>query len=345
MEDKTQLEGANFLKNLGPVKAYLSTGCTLLDLAIADKLPGGFPAGRIAQIYGEESTGKTVLGAEVLGSAQRQGGLASIDDVECVWDLDRAEKLHGVCIDDPAKWDYSVSTSIEDMFDNKIKDLIKRCNGIQGPCCRVEDSLSALPSEVELAANLTDPTYGGTRAKQLSTAFRKYIEPLNDAGLGVVFIDQTRDNVGVTFGEKKTTSGGNALKFYASVRVRLSHMQRIKNSKEKTIGVKLGFFTKKNKVAAPFREGSFRVLFDYGIDDIGSSVEWLHENDPELIKEGKKRAPWEIKNLKLKPARGLNALAKKIEDQNLEQELAAEVERVWRIVYAPLVRKKRVRLY
>lgn len=337
-----KITGEDLRKDLGPVKAWLSTGCTLLDLAIADRLPGGFPAGRISHVYGDESTGKTVLGSEALGSAQRQGGLASLDDVEGVWDVDRAEELHDVHIDDPEKWDESTSESIEDMFDNKLQDVIKKCVNIEGPCCRVEDSLSALSSKAEMDSKMTDGTYGTSRAKQLSAGFRKYIGPLNDSGLALIFIDQTRENVGVTWGDSVTTSGGKALRFYASVRVFLSYIERIKNTREKVVGVKLGFFTKKNKVAPPFREGTFRILFDYGIDDIGTSVEWLHENDPELCKQPKKSRPWEISKLKLK-GRGLNALAAKVEDENLEKELVAEVERVWRLVYAPIERKKRVR--
>jgi len=329
----------DFKVELGPVRNYLSSGCTLLDLAIANRLPGGFPAGRISQIYGDESTAKSVLAAEALGSAQRQGGFASMNDTEGTWDEQRATDLHDVKQANEKIWNYTADTrSIEDLFDVYFKNLIEKIKDVEAPSCAVVDTLSALPSMAELAGELSKGSYGTSRPLKLSMAFRKYINDFNRTNLGVVFIDQTRDNVGVTFGDTKTTSGGRAVKFYASVRVVLSYEEKIKNSKEKVVGVKLGFFIKKNKIAPPFREGTFRVLFDYGIDDVGSSLEWLHHNDP----AGKKEK-WEVSVLKI-ASNGLNGLAKKVEEGNLEKDLAKEVQRIWNIVYAPSDRKKRVRI-
>lgn len=365
-EDDAKLTGDDFKVPLPPVQHYLSTGCTLLDLAIADRLPGGFPSGRVVQIYGGESSAKTVLGSEAMGSAHRQGGKAEMDDVEGSWDPRRSANLHDVKVTtdaagnakDSTVFRLRTSSSIEDLFDDKIAKMINWCAKAKGPCCRTIDSLSALASEKELEESMSAATMGMTRAKQLSLAFRKYIGPIAKSGIAMLFIDQTRENVGVSFGEKDTTPGGRALKFYASVRVRLTHLERLQNSAGKIIGVKLGFFTRKNKVGPPFREGSFHVIFDYGIDDIASSVDWLHDNDPaikaefEAIKAAAKeddtikvpkKAPWMVTGLGLKAA-SLNALCNKIEDEGLEKELAQEVERVWRIVYAPINRKKRVRI-
>jgi recombination protein RecA len=329
----------DFKVELGPVRNFLSTGCTLLDLAIANRLPGGFPAGRISQIYGDESTAKSVLAAEVIGSAQRQGGLGSMNDTEGTFDEQRAAELHDVKQYSPSLWQLTQNTkSIEELFDDYFKKLIDKVKDLEKPSCSVVDTLSALPSKKELEGDLDAASYGTSRALKLSSGFRKYINDFNSVNLGVIFIDQVRDNVGVTFGDTKTTSGGRAVKFYSSVRVALSHEERLKNSKEKVVGVKLGFFVKKNKIAPPFREGSFRVLFDYGIDDVASSIEWLHANDPASKKE-----KWEIPVLKL-VSNGLNGMCKKVEEQNLEKELVQEVQRVWDIVYAPIERKKRVRI-
>ena len=377
VEEKELVEAVKFFETAGPVTHYLSSGCTLLDLAIADRLPGGFPGGRISQIYGDESTGKTVLALEVLGSAQRQGGRAEMNDIEGTCDLDRAEQLHGINVKDPKIWGLCSSGSIEELFDVDVKAACEKSKKLKGPSAQATDSLSALSTKVEKETSLDKGTFGQSRPKQLSLAFRKYIDLLNSSNLALIFIDQTRDNVGVMFGDSRTTSGGRALKFYASVRVILTHMARIENSKKRVVGVKLGFFIKKNKIAAPFREGTFRVLFDYGIDDVGSSVEWLHENDPQLQaiskeredakktegekksvrtgikqikddkddedKEKKSRIPWMIPALNLE-AKSLDELCKKIEDGNLEKELAKEVERLWRIVYCPIERKPRVRI-
>ena len=115
VEEKELVEAVKFFETAGPVTHYLSSGCTLLDLAIADRLPGGFPGGRISQIYGDESTGKTVLALEVLGSAQRQGGRAEMNDIEGTCDLDRAEQLHGINVKDPKIWGLCSSGSIEEL--------------------------------------------------------------------------------------------------------------------------------------------------------------------------------------------------------------------------------------
>jgi recombination protein RecA len=345
-------KASDFIKDLGPVKYFLSSGSTLLDLAIANRLPGGFPAGRISHIYGNESTGKSLLGGEVLGSAQRQGGRASLNDSEGTWDLQRAHDINAVQIDNPAIWSYDSSETIEDLFDRFIFDEVVACHNLKVPSCScaVIDTLSAIPSKVEKETKLEAPTMGQSRPKQLSVAFRKYIDAINSVNLALVFLDQTRENVGVTFGDSLTTSGGKALRFYASVRVILSHIDKIKNSAERAVGVKLGFYVKKNKIGPPFREGEFRILFDYGIDDIGSNLEWLHENDPEQIKVPKKDRPWvfrasaaDSKPIDLK-GRGLNALIEKVEAENLEKCLISEVERVWKVVYMPPDRKPRQRV-
>jgi recombination protein RecA len=362
---EAELESFDFLKKEAAVAHFLSTGCTLLDLAIADRLPGGIPAGRITQIYGDESTAKTVIGAEAAGSAQRQGGACSVKDVEGTWDAPRMNMIHGIIYD--KQWEYSRPTSIENLFDDhltKAVDFSAKHRGKPSAC--LVDSLSALGSEAELKAKMTDATMGTSRAKQLSLAFRKHLSILIDTLMGTIFIDQTRTNVGVSFGEQSTVSGGSALKFYASVRIKLTHLERLTNSHGRIVGIKVGFFIRKNKVAAPFREGHFRLLFDYGIDDVSTNLEWLHECDPEqtapkkdepkastvgmsarekevakeAAKEAKKRRAWVFKDLK---GQGLDDLARKVEDAGREKELRDEVERVWRVVYSPLERKPRVR--
>jgi len=162
----------------------------------------------------------------------------------------------------------------------------------------VVDSLSALPSEVEMKTDLKDTKYGVTRARQLSAAFRKYVHDLHAKKLAVLFVDQTRENVGVVFGDKYTTSGGKALGFYASTRVMCTVGGKVKNKAGNPIGVDIKFVVKKNKIAPPFRQGVLRIVFDYGIDDIASNLLWLEANEPKEF-EALAKVVWGGKELKL----------------------------------------------
>ncbi len=267
------------------VTDYLSTGCTLLDLAIADRHPGGFGVGRISQIYGVESSGKTVLVAEALGACQRKGGKAYFGDAEHSLDFERAARLYGLDVESKEQWEYFVPTSIEDLFDNHLARILKARKTNSKPGVVAVDSLSALPSEAEAKTELKDIKFGVTRARQLSAAFRKYEDQLYCKNLAVLFVDQARDNVGVMFGDKHTTSGGRALGFYASTRVLCTVAGKVKNEDDKPIGVDVKFVVKKNKIAPPLREGEFRILFDYGIDDLASNLLWLAATDKKQLKE------------------------------------------------------------
>ena len=160
--------------DLSPITHWLSTGCTILDLAIADKLPGGFPAGRISHLYGAESTAKTVLAAEPLGSAQRQGGKAYMVDAEWTFDMDRATRYYGLDVADPEKWSISRPSTVEELFDVQIPDAIDEIVELPVAAMAV-DSLSALPSSAEEESMGKLKGYGATRARRLSTAFRTRI--------------------------------------------------------------------------------------------------------------------------------------------------------------------------
>lgn len=318
------------------ITGFISTGCTILDLAIANKLPGGIPAGRITQFYGAPSSGKTAFGAELLGSAQRLGGKAILCNIERTWSNYLA-KIYGVNCEDKKIWLEARPKTIEELFDDVLPVILDFVKDSPSPSLCLVDTLSALPSLAESKSRLADSTYGTSRAKQLGAAIRVKLSKIAQVNLALVFLDQTRTNVGVVFGDKDTVSGGEAVKFYSSVRVKLSHLGTIQNKTSKDVGVTIGFKVVKNKVAAPFRKDQLNLLFDYGFDDISTSVLWLRENDEAYPDSG-----YIFKDLK---ARSLAEIVKKIEESNRELELAEEVQRVWRQVYATGVeeRKPKVR--
>jgi len=298
---------------------------------MANQLPGGFPCGRISHIYGPESSAKTVLMAEPLGSALRQGGRAICIDAECTFDFVRAGSVYGVDVD---KLEYispeDANLTIEYLFDNCFQTVEDEAAG--EPICVGVDSLSAIPSGVEMAETLSEKSYGMSRAKSLSKGFRTHIWKLNQKNISLIFVDQTRQNVGVTFGKKYTFSGGEALKFYASTRIMVNKTGEIKNKNKLVVGITVGFKVEKNKVAPPGRSGKFRLLFDYGIDDIGTNLQWLKEmsGDSSYIVDGKKN-------------RSLDDAIKQVESNNLEKVIEAQVYKVWQEVYAVPERKERIR--
>lgn len=333
--------------DLAPCIQFLSTGCTLLDLAIADRLPGGFGGGRVSHIFGEEAAAKTVLVMEALGSAQRQGGIGYFEDAELTFDFPRA-KLFGIDLE--KGWEFRNPTSIEELFDEHLgKEILKKRRVNSKPGAFVVDSLSALPSGSEQADKLDAKTYGTSRAKIISQAFRKYLVKLNEKNLSAIFVDQARDNVGDPYGPKETVSGGRALKFYASTRIKVEVAKKIQNSRGIPIGVVIRFVVEKNKIAPPFRSGKFRIIFDYGIDDVGTSLDWLRDVDVEQYKSltkderEKKDEQTRIYGFGDHQEKGLDAMIKFIEDNNLEEQLRNRVAEIWRWLHSTPQRREKKR--
>jgi len=370
------------------VESWFSTGCAVLDLAIADKLPGGFPAGRITHIYGDPSTTKSVLALEPLGAAQRKGGRAYLVDVECSLDFDWAE-LNGVKIfefkDDESeptiRKDFEIfnPNTIEQTFDEIIPQIVKEIDkdNLENKCAVSIDSLTALNANVDLEMELSEKTYGGDRAKQFGRGYRKVLRDVYDKGLAVIVIDQLRDDMRTG---AKRYGGGRAIGYYSDVQILLELTgEKIRNERGTIVGIEVEFMIKKNKVATPFREGKFRFLFNEGIDDIGSSLQWLKENksiapaELEVMREkliekytksglygtkGKlnKKVETELKaQIKALGSRQwyefcgikkqkLSEMIEFIQRKNLEGRLRKEVLKMWHIIYAePKVQKEKVR--
>ena len=221
-----------------------------------------------------------MLAQEALGAAQRAGGDAYYDDVEATLDFARAG-LFG--LDVTKQFHYlRDDITVEDLFDKSLPKVLKGKDNDSPPSAFVIDSLTALSSATELEESMTDSTYGATKARQMSRAFRKYIWAINQANIAIIFVDQTRDAFG-GWGKKYEVSGGKSLRFYASTRVLLEHIGTIINSAKKPVGIKVRFKVEKNKIAPPFRDGVFRLLFDIGIDDVATNFEWLRDNSGVVV--------------------------------------------------------------
>lgn len=323
------------MKNLPAVRSWCSTGCTVLDLAIANRLPGGIPIGRIIHCYGGGSTCKTVLATTILGFAQRNKMLAYFDDVEQTLDPAFAE-LYGLDCSDEKIVTLLQSTTLEELFDTNIKKIVFDKKLIDIQKVYAVDSITALPSVVEVKTDMKDGTYGTSRAKQIGVGLRKYNHPLANNNMTLFCVDQTRDNIS-GFGEKEVVSGGRGFEFYSSVKIYLKHDGRLVNASGKAIGIWVKFIIKKNKVGIPFREGRFKILFSYGLDDIASNLYFLSEfqNGPQDAKKKTTMIKYLDRENKMSTA------IKYVENNDLEEELQKEVWEIWKKIHETEVRKAR----
>ena len=294
--------GLYFAKTKKGNLELISSGCFLLDCVIG----GGWPLGRMSNVVGDQASGKTLLAIEACANFIQQypDGKIIYLEAEAAFDEDYAEAL-GM----PVKSVNFIADELEDFtieswYEHMVK-TIEELKKSKVPCLYIVDSLDALSDRAEKERAIDKGSYGANKPKMIGQLFRRLVKEMEKTRIHLMIISQTRDNIGVTFGEQKTRTGGRAMDFYASQIVWLAQIKKLKKTikkQERTYGVQVRARCKKNKIGLPFREAEFPIIFGYGVDEIEAMLTWLDSVDGsveqwEAYKEGRGTIASGIKKL------------------------------------------------
>ena len=263
------------------IKEFVSTGSSMLDLAISNRPNGGIAVGRITEINGLESSGKSLLGAHILAETQQKGCIAVYIDTETSVSQEFLEVI-GV---DFSKMLYLHLETVEDIFEaiDEIVTKVRESDKDRLVTILV-DSLAAASTKVEMEADFEKDGWATAKAIIISKAMRKITQMIGRQKVALVFTNQLRQKLGVMFGDPWTTSGGKALPFHSSTRIRLKNMGQIKDTKKNVLGMKCRAQIVKNRLGPPLRHADYDMYFDRGIDNYGAWLTVLKEH--KLIKSG-----------------------------------------------------------
>ena len=276
LEDAVASEngGGNYFADQRSPLQFINSGCAVLNCVLG----GGWPLTRIANVIGDASSGKTLIAIEGMANFCRQypKGKMYYRESEAAFDIDYAAAL-GMPVDRVEFIDPDQFTTVEDFYDDLAK-CIDYCRRKEVPAFYVVDSLDALTSRDEEKRDFDEGSYETKKAKQMGKLFRMCAADVGRVNMCLMIISQTRDKIGVTFGRKKTRSGGRALDFYASQCLWLSHRDKVdetQNKIKRVVGIMVRAQMEKSKIALPYRECDFTIRFGQGIDSMASSLDWL----------------------------------------------------------------------
>ena len=263
------------------IREFVSTGSSMLDLAISNRPNGGIAVGRITEINGLESSGKSLLGAHILAETQKKGGVAVYIDTETSVSQEFMEVI-GL---DLNKMLYLHLETVEDIFE-AIEEIVTKVRESDKDrlVTILVDSLAAASTKVELEADFDKDGWATAKAIIISKAMRKITQMIGRERVALVFTNQLRQKLGVMFGDPWTTSGGKALPFHSSTRIRLKNMGQIKDTGKNVLGMKCRAQIIKNRLGPPLRHADYDMYFDRGIDNYGAWLTVLKEH--KLVKTG-----------------------------------------------------------
>jgi protein RecA len=313
---------------------FVSSGCAIMDAALG----GGWALGRVANIVGDKSSGKTLLAMEAIANFCKKypTGWVRYAESEAAFDEEYAAAL-GVPIDRIEFNADGVPMATVEEWEGDMRRCMEKGKGRPG--LYILDSLDALSDEAEQKRDFGEGTYGGTKPKLIGQLFRANVADIEANDVLLIVISQLRDKLNVTFGETKTRSGGRALDFYASHIVWLAEIEKLKKTIDKVeriIGIKVRAKVKKNKVGLPFREADYPILFGYGIDDLTAGVEWLiSANREECLKElGLSKAGYKVRLTNLRDKGGAEVIA-------LRELITQVVKREWALIETTFLPKSK----